>query len=309
MRFTSAPIQKNRSGSAIIIVLMISTIAFMLTVFTISTTRKIMNSSNILMDKLHARFKAESVMQKLKFYASTGKCEANSVRNASVEGFPSRIFIDGRRQKIDNSTVVSIRDASSMLDVWYPDVNVLSNLLRLNNVTQNRIAEITSSYLDWIDNDDLVHLNGAEAQYYIGKGFKYTSRNSNDLQSIYELKLIRGMDNKTFSLIRNYLIVSPRWHINLNTEDENMLAATLGISKSFAGSLVALRNQNNGLSLDDVRLRLGKGLDSEIYETFPTPVLDIHVTVCFNRAVEKRGCVMSFYVRKENPFRVLQWEN
>ncbi len=300
-------LSQNR-GSAIIIALIISLIAMAITLFVVSVNRSIVESSNMLLDKLNAKFRAESLINEVEFYASTGRFTSDSVENPSVKGLPAKIYINGLSQKIDNNTIVTIRDAGSMMSIWAINPEVISNLLKLDNVSSQRIAIIRDSILDWLDKDNLIHLNGAESQYYRSKGYRYTPRNSFALQSIYELKLVRGMDNKTFNFLKRYLILAPKWHFNLSTMDKAMLSSATGIPYNLLNSL-RFKERNKELSLDDLEKETGKMLDPAYYQTFPTFVLDIQVSIRFNKALEKRKCVISFNTGDKSPFKVLLWKN
>ncbi len=306
MRSTSTLSQN--SGSAIIIALIISLIAMAITLFVVSVSRSIVESSNMLLDKLNAKFRAESLINEIEFYASAGRFTSDSVENPSVKGLPAKIYIKGLSQKIGNNTKVTIRDAGSMMSIWAINPKVISNLLKIDNVSSQRIAIIRDSILDWLDKDNLIRLNGAESQYYRSKGYGYTTRNSFALQSIYELKLVRGMGNKTFNFLKRYLILAPKWHFNLSTMDKAMLSSATGIPYNLLNSL-RFKERNKELSLDDLEKETGKMLDPAYYQTFPTFVLDIQVSIRFNKALEKRKCVISFNTGDKSPFKVLLWKN
>ncbi len=306
MRSTSTLSQN--SGSAIIIALIISLIAMAITLFVIGVNKSIVESSDMLLDKLNAKFRAESLINKIGFYVSTGRFTSDSVENPSVKGLPVKMSINGSLQKIDNNTEVTIRDAGSMMSIWAINPKVISNLLKLDNVSSQKIAVIKDSIMDWIDKDNLIHLNGAEAQYYKGKGYKYLPRNSFGIQSVYELKLVRGINSKIFKFLKGYLILAPKWHFNLSTMNEAMLSAATGIPYNLLKSL-RFDEKNKELSLSDLEKETGKMLDPVYYQTFPAFVLDIHVAIRFNKALEKRSCVISFYQSEKSPFRVLKWEN
>lgn len=276
--------------------------------FIVNLSKNIVESTDTLLDKLAAKFRAESIINELEFYASTGKFTSNSIVNSSVKGLPAKIYINGGLQKIDNKTVLSIRDSGSMMSVWAINLDVISNLLRHYKVSSQKIAIIRDSILDWIDRDDLSHINGAESQYYKEKGYKYTPRNFPALQSVYELRLVRGMDNKTFNFLRKYLILSPKWHFNLSTMDKVMLSSALGVPYNLL-NMLKFHGSKGKLDLDTLGKITGKLYDPGYYETFPTFVLDIHVSIRFNEALEKRGCVIDFSQTKQSPFRVLKWEN
>ena len=79
-----------------------------------------------------------------------------------------------------------LEDISSRIDISYYPENILitARLIR---------EEDLNAYLDWTDIDDLRRMNGAEAEYYSGRGLDYSPANS-PVESLEELSLIKGFD-------------------------------------------------------------------------------------------------------------------
>lgn len=299
---------RNRSGSAIIIVLIIAMISISLTIFTIDVSKKIINSSNMLMDKLHAKFGALSEMEKLKFYISTGRMYPMYVSN-KISSLPDRIYVDGRKLKIDNCTV-TVQDSGGLINVFLFDKKLLNTLFRTDNLSYSQISVIDDSILDWYDKDSLKRTNGAEDEYYKSSGFNYTPRNFGLVQSIYEWHNIRGLvDNRTFNFVKHYLTCAPKWHKNINTMSNKMLSFTFNIPLSTADAIVGFRNKKNGLTLSDIKRLLGINIDAEEYGTFPTFVLDINVQFRFNDAMENVSSQIQFIQNEKSPYRILKWQN
>ena len=300
---------RSKNGSAIIIVLIVSIIAMGLTLFAIGVSKRIVQSSDMLMDKLNAEFGVESAVEKLKFYVSTGKFSPLYVEN-KIAGLPDRIYVDGRKLKIDSYTTITVQDSGGLINVWSFNTKLLNSLLRNDNISRAHIAIIDNSIEDWYDKDDLQRVNGAEDWYYKGAGCKYTPRNFSMVQSIYEWHDIRGlMDNKTFNFIKKYLILSPKWHININAMSKTMLSAAFNIPLPAAKAIVAYRNQKNGLTAYDLQRLLGVSIDSEQYRAFPTFVLDIEVQSKFNEAMENVSSQIQFIQNRKSPYRILKWQN
>ncbi len=301
----------NKQGSAIIIVLIISIIAFSLTVFTIGISKKVVSSSEMLMDKLQAKFGVNSDIEKLKFYVSTGKFYSYYIENNhNTFGFPKKLYIDGRKQKIDNTTTLILQDTGGLLDVWVLDKKTISSLLSLDNISPSNRAIAIDSLEDWYDKDNLRRLNGAESEYYQFKRYKYTPRNFNGVQSVYEWHIIRGLiDNKTFTDIAKYLTISPNWHVNIDTMNAPMLSATLGISLDTANSLLNIKRYKGKLSLSDIKEFVSGNINTSNYSDFPTFVLDINAKFKFNVSMEDVSCTISFIPDNSTPYRVLRWQN
>jgi hypothetical protein len=93
--------------------------------------------------------------------------------------------------KVDNeSTKTDINKA--------PDVNIRQEIQKSLGETRGEEAdEIADAILDWRDADDLVRTNGAEADYYAGKGLPYRPANG-PFKVLTELLLVRGISPGLF---------------------------------------------------------------------------------------------------------------
>lgn len=85
---------------------------------------------------------------------------------------------------------------------------------------------IADSILDWIDPDPFHRLNGAEDDYYQGLSPPYRAKNG-PLDSIEELRLIRGITPEIYGLLAPHLTVWGSGQVNLNTASEAVLQVML----------------------------------------------------------------------------------
>lgn len=123
---------------------------------------------------------------------------------------------------------VSMQDTNGLLSLVNLDPLVFSNLLKILQVSEERRRVIVDSLIDWVDRDDYVRLNGAEAEYYRKEGKNYRPRNY-AIQYLEELKLIRGMDEALFQRIAPYLTLLPNTGLNPNTSKKEVVQAYLGL--------------------------------------------------------------------------------
>jgi len=93
--------------------------------------------------------------------------------------------------KVDNeSTRTNINKA--------PDGNIRQEIQKSLGENRGEEAdEIADAILDWRDADDLVRTNGAEADYYAGKGLPYRPANG-PFKVLTELLLVRGISPGLF---------------------------------------------------------------------------------------------------------------
>ncbi len=301
---------RSESGAALIIVLVISIISMSIALFTIGVSRNILFSSNMLMDKLYAKIGAESEIAKLKFYISTGQFHPTSVTNpAHIPDFPPILYINGTKQNLGKYAQIKLMDTGGLLDVWVSNAGRIERLLENEGVAASKAEIIRDSISDWYDKDNLKHLNGAEDYYYHSRGDSYGPRNFAGIQSIDELHLIRGLDNKTFSKIKPYLTLSPKWMMNINTMDAQLLSSAFNIPLNLAENLVKLRKLRGYISTLDIEQIAGIKIASELYSSFPTFILDVKLNFRHDTAMENPSLEISFRPNETTPYRILKWKS
>ena len=67
-------------------------------------------------------------------------------------------------------------------------------------VDEDQQTRLVNAILDWRDEDDLVHIEGAEKKEYQDAGLNYQPQNK-PFQSIEELQLVLGMNETVFKWI------------------------------------------------------------------------------------------------------------
>jgi general secretion pathway protein K len=78
--------------------------------------------------------------------------------------------------------------------------------------------------IDWLDPDSIDSQGGAEADYYLTLVPPYEPRNG-PMPTIGDLRMLKGMDDVTFMMLRQYLTTMPERRVNLNTAPPEVLAA------------------------------------------------------------------------------------
>ena len=82
---------------------------------------------------------------------------------------------------------------------------------------------IVPAIVDWLDRDSIESPGGAEADYYLRLIPPYEPRNG-PMPTIGDLHLVKGVDDATFSKLRNYLTVAPEPVVNINTASPEVIA-------------------------------------------------------------------------------------
>lgn len=109
---------------------------------------------------------------------------------------------------------------------------------------------ITDSILDWIDTNDLTHINGAEDGYYGSLPEPYKSKDG-PLSSIEEMTLVKGVTPEIFGSIKDFITVygDKKISINVNLASKEVLSSLPGLSDDIVDGL-SLYIEENG-SIDD----------------------------------------------------------
>ncbi len=93
---------------------------------------------------------------------------------------------------------VTISDESGKLPINHNNVQVWNLLFEEMGIDLSEAEILTDSLIDWMDQDDLKRLNGAEKDDYELEGHEYNPPNE-ILKDFDELRLIEGFDEKFFN--------------------------------------------------------------------------------------------------------------
>ncbi len=116
----------------------------------------------------------------------------------------------------------SISDECGKINVNRLSNNALFKVL-LSLLEELELDEsLAYSLKDWVDKDDEVTESGAEKLYY--EQFGYEPSNA-PFKSIYEILYVKGIDRKTFNVLRNFLTVYGSEKINVNSAPKEVLLA------------------------------------------------------------------------------------
>ncbi len=110
---------------------------------------------------------------------------------------------------------------------------------KLEEITAETIAD---SILDWLDADDMHHLNGAEKDYYATLSEPYEPRNG-PFESIEELTLVKGMTPQRFELLRDNLTIYGSGKININFASKEVLLSVPSITEEIAAAIIQVRKK------------------------------------------------------------------
>jgi general secretion pathway protein K len=167
----------------------------------------------------------------------------------------------------DENYSVRITDESGKIDInAITDANsdILRNLFKNLGVPENEVYTIVDSILDWKDPDDLLHLNGAEDDYYMSLPNPYKPKNAN-FDTLEELIMVKGMTPEILygkgeqkGLIDYLTVNSKRKQINLNAAPKEVLMAIPGMTSEIADAIINYRQDKEIRSIGEIQGLLGE---------------------------------------------------
>ena len=136
--------------------------------------------------------------------------------------------------------------------------DILRNLLKNLGVQEEEVNTIVDSVLDWKDADDLMHLNGAESDYYMSLPVPYKAKNAN-FDTLEELLLVKGMTSEILygnkekkGIIDLLTVYSMTNKVNINAASKEVLMAIPGITSEIADSIISFREHDEIKNTGDV---------------------------------------------------------
>lgn len=303
--------RQSQRGSVLIIVLILMTVSVALALYTVSVSRDIVKSSGDLMDNLQARLESGSTLEKLKYVVSTGRFTSWSVQNLSGnKDLPLQLSLRGDVMQVGNSEL-RLQDSAGKLGIWPPHSAMLGRLLAEDGLKPNDVAVAVDSLSDWVDADDLTHLNGAESYYYRSEaGGAYRPRNDRFIETVQELELIKGVRGRVYDLLKDEVMETATPTFNFNTADARLLSAAFNIDLANARGLVQLRDSKGILARRDVAAAGGNILTfaDEYFIPFPSMKVGVDIRTRINDAGDSLHAIVSFRPVKDRPFTVERFD-
>jgi len=172
------------------------------------------------------------------------------------------------------SVVFSLQDESGLIPINAHHHNHLRNLLGLFGVPGGERDVLLARLADYIDNDELVHLNGAESADYLRQNLAPPA--NHELRTGWESRDVMGWttvaDDPQNQLLPRYLNVVWNGVPNFNTAPAKVLTTWPGIDQKDAEMIVETRKKMPLKSVSDLSLILGHRLliDPMAASFFPT---------------------------------------
>lgn len=267
---------KKEKGSATILTIFLSAIIITIGIGFNWIVKEHLKAADGLKLKSEAMLNARSAFDNLIYSILTGKKTQKEYVIENIEYFGiNNIPLNGEYVKAKNGVLISIRDTNGILSLTSLNVAALKRLIELSS--GGDAVGIIDSYLDWIDRDKLVRINGAEEFYYNSERLPYTPRNY-PIQYKEEFALIKGMNKELYKKIEPYITILPSLGFNPNTASEEVLMAYLNINRDVVKSLNDYIVQKPVSSDTELFALTGRRIvyDEGIY-FYPAPFLEITI--------------------------------
>jgi len=303
----------KKKGFSLALTLWIVAILSLLSAYYLNYGKKVVKKSRELQTKLHLVLEAESMVELIKFYGSTGVLVENRIENRllgeKIKSFPDKLFIDSRKMVWDNSTII-LQDAAGLIDI--NDKEVIAEYVAEN---KEKKAIIKDSMSDWYDYDDFSSLNGAEKGYYTGNHYSLPVRNEHYFSAAEELFLIRGLDHlsklQQKKLRSNLILSDGGGTYNFFTLKDDILKSRYALTSNDMEQLKKAKAK--GLEVfKNTFYTLNKRHSMSFEEDgmYPSSILRGHIITSFKNIREKIEFVIDFNVKSEEKiFEVLYYKN
>jgi len=216
---------------------------------------------------------------------------------------------------------VRLSSESGKLDINKVDETLLKGLMTYSPVDAEQQAKLVSAILDWRDEDDLVHIEGAEKQEYQDAGLSYPPRNK-PFQSIEELQMVLGMNKSVFLWIEPLVTVySGQQQVNLQMATKEVLQVIPGLDKGLVDSYITARLESAINNLPAPPFPSSSGMNTPTVQSTPVGQNNLsgqnNVLTVVSEAILDDGsrASISAVIKKTgntqvtpSPFEVLKWQ-
>lgn len=133
----------------------------------------------------------------------------------------------------DAEVRVRVLSEQGKIDINKADEVLLTAMMSSTSIEMEKQQELVSAILDWHDEDELVHINGAEKQEYEDAGLSYQPANK-DFQIIDELQMVLGMNVDIYQQLQPLITVySEQSQVDLQVASKEVLQAIAAIDPAL----------------------------------------------------------------------------
>lgn len=151
------------------------------------------------------------------------------------------ISVRPENARISLKDIIDVNNREKTFNMWEP-------LFESAGVPFEQRDVLIDCLVDWVDQDELTHINGVESEYYESLNPPYKAKNA-ALDTVDELALIKGFDAKLpesevtiYQKLSEFLTTyATDQKININAVDHNTMMGFLGVDAQLADEIMAQR--------------------------------------------------------------------
>ena len=162
----------------------------------------------------------------------------------------------------DSKARVQLLSETGKIDLNSADQKLLQGLMAYAPMDVQSQTKLVNAILDWRDEDDLIHIEGAEKKEYKEAGLSYQPRNK-PFQSIEELQLVLGMNERIFKWLEKLVTVySGQSAVDLTQAAKEVLLVLPEMDAELINEYIAARRESAINGLPAPTFTAGVGVDA-----------------------------------------------
>ncbi len=163
----------------------------------------------------------------------------------------------------DSKARIQLLSETGKIDLNSADQTQLQALMAYAPVADvEQQTKLVNAIIDWRDEDDLVHMEGAEKKEYQEAGLSYRPRNK-PFQSIEELQMVLGMNERIFNWLENLITVhSGQAKVDMTQAGQEVLQVLPGVDPELIDEYIAVRRESAINGLPTPAFTAGVGVDA-----------------------------------------------
>ena len=220
------------AGVALVQVLITTAIIMLLMLYFLTAAKSQVDHARALQDKTQAYLSHHSTKNAVLFRLLTS--DVNELVNEGWNFY-------GEPFTANQDAMVEVQDLNGLLSLAATSEPDTLYALLSQQLSSSQARQISESFVDWIDLDDIPRPAGAERQEYQARGKSITN---GPIQTFTELPFIQGMTYEAEQIFIKYTTVHPTPYFNPMVAPQPMLAAFIN-NPNMAADLVSLRGSAN----------------------------------------------------------------
>ena len=301
---------QSEQGSAILLTLFLSAVIMTVGLGFSWLVREHLRTAEALKIKTEAMVQARSAYEMLMYAMLSGEMTNATLRfspeGRALAGF-AHLPLNGTEMPLSGDVVVSVQDSNGLLSFTGGKIDAVKRLMPM--VTSGTSPEyFLEKYIDWIDPDNLVRINGAERVDYQLESLPFKPRNY-PLQYKEELQFIKGMTPEMYHQVVPFLTLLPATGFNPNTASLQVLQAYLDIDERTAETLQTRVKQFPVVGDQELFALAGRKIARTLgVYFFPSPYVEMTIKVGKPESVYSLSAGFDLRETLVAPYSVVYWK-